>query len=94
MIIELSTHFNEEEKNLLREYNDVDIKFFIESDNLSIGTGDNKAVDNPKRMIGFGGLYLLELEDEPDDWYMGQWENSYYNFWGRYGDLDSALKGL
>ena len=100
MIIELETDFDEKEKKLLGEYNDIDIKLFIEHDRLRLSGIENgekytEILSKPRRMIGVGGLYLLELCDEPNEWYMGLLgKDSNYSFWGNYGDLEFALKSL
>ena len=95
-MFELDITFSEAEKKLLTEYSDVDIKLTVRSDALFY-TGEEYrvAIENPRRMIGVGGLYLLEVEDEPNEWHMGQFEKDFtYIFWGSYGDLENALKSL
>jgi hypothetical protein len=50
---------------------------------------------NPRTIIEVGGLFLVETVDEPDDWYMGQRaKDGIIECWGRYGDLETALRGL
>ena len=100
MIIELSVNFSEEEKIQLSAYNDIDIKLYIQSEKLLFtGTIDGKEIaeiiTNPHRLIGVGGLYLLELRDELNEWYMGEKSNdNAYRFWANYGDLENALASL
>jgi len=48
----------------------------------------------PNRMIEVGGLVLLEEKSDIGEWYMGEKSKSTYSFWGNYGDLESAIKGL
>ena len=48
-----------------------------------------------KRALAVGGLFLIEAEDEPDDWYMGQMaKDGSIQCWGRYGTLRDAIHGL
>ena len=101
MIVELNTAFTQAEKDILMEYSDVDIKLIVDTDNLfysGVGGGEAKNelfTETPNRMVGVGGLYLLEVNDELGEWYMGEKgkDNKYY-FWGNYGDLKTALEGL
>jgi len=100
MVVGLHTFFTEEERVILMEYRDIDVKLYIEADKLvyrGIKDGEECAdvIKNPRRMIGVGGLYLLEIDDEPNEWHMGQLESDFtYGFWGNYGDLGTALKSL
>ena len=96
MMIELNTTFTQEEKDALQGYGDVDIKRFIDSKKLFHSSIQGTvAMENPNRLIGVGGLYLVELKDEPGEWYMGQrHKGDTYHFWGCYGDLKNALEGL
>ena len=100
VIIELSVNFSDKEKNQLSAHNDIDIKLYIQSEKLLfIGTTDGKEITeiitNPNRLVGVGGLYLLELRDEPNEWYMGEKSNdNAYRFWANYGDLENALTSL
>ena len=100
MIIELNTDFAHAEKDTLKKYNDIDIKLFIDTDDLfhrGVRDGEkyNELIDNPNRMISVGGLYLLEVADELDTWYMGdKGKDGNYYFWGNYGDLQTALESL
>ena len=49
----------------------------------------------PRTIIEVGGLYLAEAVDEPGDWYMGQRRtDGVIECWGRYGDIETALRGL
>lgn len=49
----------------------------------------------PRTIIEVGGLYLVEAVSEPDDWYMGQRRlDGVIECWGRYGDIETALRGL
>jgi hypothetical protein len=102
MIIELSIDFTQFEKDIFAEleYDDVDIKLFADTDRLfysGVRDGEvyHELIENPNRMIGIGGLYLLEVKDELGEWYMGdkQKDNSYH-FWGNYDDLKTAIEGL
>ena len=48
-----------------------------------------------KRALAVGGLVLIETEDKPDDWYMGQKaEDGTIQCWGSYGTLPDAIRGL
>ena len=48
-----------------------------------------------KRALAVGGLFLIEAEDEPDDWYMGQMaKDGSIQCWGRYGTLRDAIQSL
>jgi hypothetical protein len=48
-----------------------------------------------RRALSVGGLFLVEAEDEPDDWYMGQIaKDGTIQCWGRYGTLRDAIHGL
>ena len=50
---------------------------------------------DPRTIIEVGGLLLVETQDEPDDWYMGdRAKDGVIECWGRYGDIESALRGL
>ena len=91
MIIELNTNFTQEEKDILSEYREVDIKLFIDT---NLFNNDKNMPKNPNRMIGVGGLYLLEGKDTLGSWYMGDWNKGSYSFWGNYGNLEIALKSL
>jgi len=100
MLIELSTFFTKEEKALLTKFKDVDVKLCVQSDKLLYGSlSEGKTytltIKNPRRIIRVGGLYLLEISDELNEWHMGQRESdSTYIFWGNYGDLATALDSL
>ena len=49
----------------------------------------------PRTIIAVGGLYLVEAVDEPDDWYMGQRRSDgVIECWGKYGDIETALRAL
>jgi hypothetical protein len=49
----------------------------------------------PRTIIEVGGLYLVEAVDEPDDWYMGQRRSDgVIACWGKYGDIETALRAL
>jgi hypothetical protein len=40
-------------------------------------------------------VFLVESVSEPDDWYMGQRaKDGVIECWGRYGDIESALRAL
>lgn len=42
-----------------------------------------------------GGLYLIESDNEPDNWLMGDVDNDgVVHCWGKYGPLWDALIGL
>jgi len=49
-----------------------------------------------RRALAVGGLFLLEAEDEPDNWYMGQMakDGAVIECWGTYGTLRDAIRGL
>ena len=101
MIIELNTTFTQDEKDILMEYKDVDIKLFVDTGSLFYSSVRNGKAHNelftetPNRMIGVGGLYLLDVNDELRTLYMGEkGKDSNYYFWGNYGNLKTALEGL
>ena len=99
MVISLNTNFSNEEMKILKEYKDVDVKLFINSESLfhvGVWNGENRMdlVENPHRLIGVGGLYLLEEKGELNEWHMGDSKEGVYYFWGNYGDLKDALEGL
>lgn len=49
----------------------------------------------PRTIIEVGGLYLVEAEDEPDNWYMGRrGSDGVIECWGQYGDIETALRAL
>lgn len=49
----------------------------------------------PRTIIEVGGLYLVEAVDEPDNWYMGNRRpDGVIECWGRYGDIETALRAL
>jgi len=49
----------------------------------------------PRTIIDVGEQYLVEAVDEPDDWYMGQRRmDCVIECWGKYGDIETALRGL
>ena len=49
----------------------------------------------PRTIIEVGGLYLVEATDEPNDWYMGQRRSDgEIECWGKYGDIETALRAL
>jgi len=49
----------------------------------------------PRTIIEVGGMYLVEAVDEPDDWYMGQRRSDgVIECWGKYGDIETALRAL
>ena len=93
MVFELSTHFDESEKRLLMEYEGFEIKLTVQSDTLFYDNG--VPILTPRRMIGDGEYYLLEVADELNEWYMGvRDKNLNYVFWGPYRNLETALKSL
>ena len=100
MIVELDTHFTQEEKDILK-CGDVSIQLFIDTNILYYecrqeGKCCNENIVTPNRMVGIGYYYLLELKDELRTWNMGlkkQDEFSYY-FWGNYGNLKEAFESL
>jgi hypothetical protein len=48
-----------------------------------------------RRAINIGGTVLLETDDEPDNWYMGELRSDgSVTAWGGYGDLEAALQAL
>jgi hypothetical protein len=50
---------------------------------------------HPRTIIEVGGVFLVESVSEPDDWYMGQRaKDGVIECWGRYGDIESALRAL
>jgi len=60
---------------------------------------DGRSVDEPlrvRRALAVGGLFLIEAEDEPDNWYMGQMakDGGSIECWGQYGPLLDAIRGL
>jgi hypothetical protein len=49
----------------------------------------------PRTIIEVGGFYLVEAVDEPDDWYMGErGSDGVIVCWSKYGDIETALRGL
>lgn len=49
----------------------------------------------PRTIIEVGGFYLVEAVNEPDDWYMGErGSHGVIVCWGKYGDIETALRGL
>ena len=95
MIVELNTDLSEAEKSLLKDYRDVDIKLFVDTDHLlHDGVSEQTKAENPNRIISVDTFYLLEEKDELGTWYMGQREKGKYVFWANYGDLDTTLKAL
>lgn len=49
----------------------------------------------PRTIIEVGGFYLVEAVNEPDDWYMGErGSDGVIVCWGKYGDIETALRGL
>jgi len=96
MLLELNTHFDESEKDLLAWYVDFDIKSTVQTDDLFFDNGEN--VTNPRRFIDLedgDGYYLMEIETELNEWYMGMRDKNFkYAFWGPYRDLETALKSL
>ena len=49
----------------------------------------------PRTIIEVAGLYPVEAMDEPDDWYMGQRRSDgVIECWGKYGDIETALRAL
>ena len=105
MIIKLKTDFSKTEMKIFKNYiakhyTAIDVRLFINTD-LLYDTGINEGeeyktkIENPRRIICVGGLYLLETEDELGTWNMGDYnDKGIYHFWGNYGDLKSALEGL
>ena len=92
MIKFLNTIFDDEEKTILEEYTNrykQEISVFY-----SVDTAKINGTDRPSRMIFVGGLYLLEEENVPKEWHMGQLHSGVYDFWGNYGNLKDALYGL
>ena len=88
----LNTDFSADEKDTLnifvQRYNmEIQIIYSIVPEKLN-------GIEKPNRMILAGGLYLCEEKDELQTWNMGQFFNGRYDFWGNYGDLNSALAGL
>jgi hypothetical protein len=48
-----------------------------------------------KRALDVGGHFLIETEDEPDNWYMGEMaKDGTIECWGQYGTLANAIHGL
>lgn len=49
----------------------------------------------PRTIIEVDGTYLVEAVDEPDNWYMGsRGPDGAIVCWGRYGDIEAALRAL
>ena len=110
MVVELNTNFNEEEKKLLSEYKDINIKLFIDTDKLveKFYIWDNEkkvitdkiveeyAVKMPNRMFGvFHGFWFVECKEELGTWHMGDLkDDGTYSFFGNYGDLEKALRSM
>lgn len=103
MIHKLNMDFSEEEKRILYEFEyggDVDVRLCVRKGRLFYSGLENGEpakwpIENPRRMIGVGGYYLLETEDELGEWYMGVAESDFtYSFWGNYRDLENALRSL
>jgi hypothetical protein len=92
MLYKLRTEFSDAEKEIL--YSHIDKFNYTVSFFISVNSEHLSGVDEPNRMIGVGGLYLLEEKGCPNEWYMGELKNSTYGFWGNYGDLKSAIEGL
>jgi hypothetical protein len=60
---------------------------------------DGRSVYEPLRVgraLAVGGLFLIEAEDEPDNWYIGQMakDDGSIECWGQYGALSDAIRGL
>jgi len=92
MMLYLNTQFSEGETRILAQFtqrHNMELSIVYAVDRGSI-----KGVDNPRRMIAVGGLYLCESADEPLTWYMGDKMMGQYGFWGNYGNLLDALEGL
>ena len=101
-MILLDTMVSDTEKQIIANYTaeyGAGIKLFCTVDETRLfHAGTNQtlvAVKDANRMIDVGGLVLLEEKSDPGNWNMGDFsEKTGYVFWGEYGDLDSALRGL
>ena len=100
MRVELNTHLTQEEKDILK-CSDVSVKLIVDTDMLFYecrkdGKLYTETIENPNRMIGIGGYYLLELKDEIGEWNMGvqKQDDLSYLFWGNYGNLKDAYEAL
>jgi len=101
-MILLNTILSDDEKQIIEAYISEfggEIKLFCTVDEKRLfHTGANQtliAVEDANRMIAVGGLVLLEEKSDIGNWNMGDFgEENGYVFWGEYGDLDSALRGL
>jgi len=51
-------------------------------------------VINPLRVLSIGGLYLVECDDDSDNWAMGDMVDGYIKCWAFYGGLKIAIDGL
>jgi hypothetical protein len=59
-----------------------------------VGRGAEEPLD-PRTIISFNGLCLVETVDELDNWWMGNLgEDGAIRTWGRYGALENAVDGL
>jgi hypothetical protein len=48
-----------------------------------------------RTIIEVAGTFLVETVDEPDDWYLGERApDGAIVCWGRYGDIEAALRSL
>ena len=97
----LDTTLSEAEKRVIEKYISeygVEIKLFCTVDEKRLfhaGPDQATPVKDVSRMIDVGGLVLLEEKADAGNWNMGDFnEKQGYVFWGEYGDLDAALRGL
>jgi hypothetical protein len=48
-----------------------------------------------RTVIELDGVFLVEAAGEPDDWYMGaRSRDGVIDCWGKYGDLESAIRSI
>ena len=56
--------------------------------------GENPATFRPRRMLSVGGLVLIEDDDQPGTWWMGQDREGIVETWSNYGALPEAIARL
>jgi hypothetical protein len=101
-MILLNTILSDDEKQIIEKYISeygTEVKLFCTVDEKRLfHSGANQtliAIKDTNRMIDVGGLVLLEEKSDIGNWNMGDFsEENGYVFWGEYGGLDSALRGL
>jgi len=98
----LNTALTDDEKHIIEKYVSEwggEIKLFCTVDETRLfHAAANKTlmpILDANRIISVGGLLLLEEKSDIGMWNMGDFSEKHgYVFWGEYGDLASALKGL